>query len=723
MFYRLLASVLLFPIASTFAQEKPPNVDREKMWFAPTAEDWKKPCLITFQRNFEDAIAVSKQTGKPILVCVNMDGEIASEHYAGVRYRQLEITKLFEPYVCVIASVYRHTPRDYDEQGNRILCPRFGSVTCGEHIAIEPELYEKYFDGNRVAPRHIALELDSKEMYDVYYAWDTDTIFNALRKGVENRPAPELIQRGDRPILDRFTSVDIEDRLAIELAYQQGDQKTRVALLNAAIANPKSGQNDLLRLALHGFDPELVKLARRALAGTQNESSVDVLVEALRTPMEAQERDAMLATLNRLGKNSQRARLAADIQEGLRSRSDAVAVDGWSQALANTSKTDDAARAYENSRFDQSEKRISGNPADSSAWMELAEAGLEMALEKQESTPEKNFPGGRDFPSLLFEDAKRAALEAEKHGARGWRVNAVLAVSEYFLHNIDQAQERALSAMKETPGEVQSRSSKLVLTLFAQAKQKSIRKAIREKSYWPAEWLADVEAAYTVIEKHPFGTDEDFAAHIDFLRWLGGHTQAASALEKGFERFPESPALHERLRTRILEEKGPAALENVYEQWLAKKPQDARLSWFAGYASFIAAETHRRAGRVAESRESYRRSSSYYENAAKTDADLQTDANHYSALAFAALARLAYEEGDYEKTLAKLLVCFERAPDSAASPDGLNISPVDTAKMLRARLKEMKREDLAATLEQALSKLSPEMLLLPAYERSLPPKK
>ncbi|MCE9593273.1 MAG: thioredoxin family protein, partial [Planctomycetes bacterium] len=165
----------------------PAGLNREQMWFAPTAEDWKKPCLITWQRTWEDAHAVSKATGKPLLVCVNMDGEIASEHYAGVRYRQPEIAKLYEPYVCVIASVYRHNPRDWDEQGRRLLCPRFGSVTCGEHIAIEPKLYGQFFDGQRVAPRHIGVEQDGKEMYDVFYAWDTDTIFNSLKKGVENR--------------------------------------------------------------------------------------------------------------------------------------------------------------------------------------------------------------------------------------------------------------------------------------------------------------------------------------------------------------------------------------------------------------------------------------------------------------------------------------------------------------------------------------------------------
>ncbi len=166
---RFFAPLTLACLASLArAQGDGAGVDRETMWFAPTAEDWKKPCLITWQRSYEDALAVARETKKAILVCVNMDGEIASQHYAGVRYRQPEIAALYEPYVCVIASVYGHTPRDHDEQGRRILCPRFGSVTCGEHIAIEPGLFDRFFENQPVAPRHIGVELDSAEMYDVF---------------------------------------------------------------------------------------------------------------------------------------------------------------------------------------------------------------------------------------------------------------------------------------------------------------------------------------------------------------------------------------------------------------------------------------------------------------------------------------------------------------------------------------------------------------------------
>ena len=158
----LTPMVLMSLLTCAIAQEgvpQPQGLVPEQMWYAPTAADWQKPVQIRWQRTWEDAVRLSQQTKQPILVCVNMDGEIASEHYAGVRYRDPEIAKLFEPYVCVMASVYRHNPRDYDEQGRRIPCPRLGCITCGEHIALEPLVYEKFLDGKRISPRHIVLDL------------------------------------------------------------------------------------------------------------------------------------------------------------------------------------------------------------------------------------------------------------------------------------------------------------------------------------------------------------------------------------------------------------------------------------------------------------------------------------------------------------------------------------------------------------------------------------
>jgi hypothetical protein len=121
--------------------------------------------------------------------------------------------------VCVIASVYRHNPRDYDEQGRRIPCPRFGGVTCGEHIWIEPLLFDKYFEGKRIAPRHIMVELDQAGgLRRLLRLGHADDLPRARRR--DRQPAAAAAAGEPRPPLEqRITSRDAEDRSAVEQAY------------------------------------------------------------------------------------------------------------------------------------------------------------------------------------------------------------------------------------------------------------------------------------------------------------------------------------------------------------------------------------------------------------------------------------------------------------------------------------------------------------------------
>ena len=693
----------------------PQGVSREEMWWSPTAEDWKKPCLITWQRTFEDAQAISKETGKPILVCVNMDGEIASEHYAGVRYRDPEIAKLYEPYVCVIASVYRHTPRDYDDDGQRILCPRFGSVTCGEHIAIEPGLHDKYFENQRVAPRHIGVELDGKEMYDVYYAWDTDTIFNSLEDGIAGRPPPPPPPpRGDRSIYERVASRDIEDRVAVERAYREGDQAEKRALLEAALAHGEAAPVDLLRQAVRGFDEDLAKLARQALAQSSDPSAAGLINEALRVPLETAEREALVGALTRLGESSPRARTLATVHRGLGNRSSSIDVERWSQALAGGGTYALARDPAElEAKVDIRAEESLAQPADAAARLELAEATLELAVQSQKGTSAT----ARMLESLPFEDARRAALEAEELGASGWRVNAVLALTAQQLGDLAEARSRAEAAVKDMPSDAQSWSSMAVLSLFADARWQEIRKLLIEKKPWPSEWLTDVHAAYSVLARHPYGTDAQAAMHYDIIQWLGAASQAEEILERGLERFPDSWALHERLRKRVLDEKGVDGLEQAYAERLKKGKALPNHEWFAGYAALVSAEFKKRAGNDDEALAAYDRAIAHYEQAIEANPASRPTADHYAALALAGRAWIAYERGDLERAVSELLASLARKREAAASLDGLNRSPVSTARLVIARATRDGKDELAARLQAALDLLDPELLLPPEYDR------
>ncbi len=291
----------------------------------------------------------------------------------------------------------------------------------------------------------------------------------------------------------------------------------------------------------------------------------------------------------------------------------------------------------------------------------------------------------------------------------------------YYLGDLPTAYARAEAAVaKDIPAGEQGWSAIATIALFAQARQHDIRQALREKRDWPGEWLTDVNAAYAVLAKHPLGTAVQVAAHFDFLRSLGAKGQAARVLAQGLERFPDSSPLHDCLRSSVLGEQGVTGLVDVYERMLAKPDASPNLPWFAGLASIVAAEFHRRAGKDDEAVADYDRALGYYDQWIASHADERATADHYAALALAGKARVALERGDLEAAVDEIVASFARRPDAAASQDGLNISPVDTAKMLLARAKATNETELAARVEQALSELDPKMLELPAYERGEP---
>ncbi|MHC4448748.1 MAG: ATP-binding protein [Planctomycetota bacterium] len=691
----------------------PQGAAREAMWPAPTAVDWKKPVLITFQRTWKDAVEVSKQSNKPILVCINMDGEIASEHYAGVRYRQPEIAKLYEPYVCVIASVYRHNPRDFDDQGRRILCPRFGSVTCGEHIWIEPIIFEKFCDGRRVAPRHIALDMKQKETYDIYYRNDTKSVFEDVRDQVpEVEGEAKNIVRGDRPVVERVTSRHVKDREAVESAYRSGDKSQRQALLEAALKAKEAEQLGLLRLAIFGLDPDLSASARSALTGVQTSDAADLIAEALQIQMPQDERDKLLAALKNMGKESVRAQWLAGVSTGLSAGSGAVKLEGWSKERAgaeypapklafggygHATHTEDKARAVEQ------------KPQDAGARLDLAEASLAQAM-KAPRTYADNPRMARLAAAQLYTDAKKYAAEAEKLGAPKWRVRTVLALSAFYSGNTKDAYAESEAAVKELPAGEPGWATMAVVTIFAESRWKGIQAAVRKGENWPPAWLSDLDSAYRLLLRHPLGTDSQVAWHYEFLDWLGARRRASNTLREGIERFRSSPKLHRLYRARILKFRGPAALERAYESMLDTYKDPARIEPFAGVAAVNSAEHYRRIRNFEKALEAYGRAIEHYGKGVAADARNSPPADRAVSLAHAGRARVAYQLKNDALAFKEIMASFDRNESTAGDRDGMGITPGETAQMLLQRLEENGKTEEAKQLTSRLRKINPELL-------------
>jgi hypothetical protein len=721
--FRPSSSALLTPFAvaallspaTLFGQEgvpQPPGLVPEQMWYAPTAADWQKPVAIRWQRTWEDAVRLSQQTKRPILVCVNMDGEIASEHYAGVRYRDPEIAKLWEPYVCVIASVYRHTPRDHDDQGNRIPCPRLGTVTCGEHMALEPLVYEKFLDGKRISPRHIMVELDGSEVYDVFYTWDTKSVFDTLRDGIQKRAiqAPPIV-KGDRSLKEKIESPDSQDREEVEQLFAKADAQQRTAMLAAALAAGDKAPIELLRQAAFGLDPDLAQKARQGMLVAADPNAVELIADTLQAPMAADERQALAKSLRRFA--SSRAQSLAAAHAGLADGASAIDAAKWNGALA---AADYAAAASGRDRAAEAAARdaaLKSKPASADARLDVAESSLLIAYETTASTARGGERLAQAQRQLALDDCRRNLDEAQKLGAAGWRPNALRALLHKADGDMPKAYEAAIAAAPQLPPDAPGRVAMEVLALFAEARQEAIVAAVRSKTDWDPQWMNDIHTTYSLLGKHPLGTDAQVAHHFDFLLFFGA-PDTDGVLARGLQRFASSALLHERLRGRLLRG-GPDALEAKYAERCRSADAAPTEPWFAGYASLVAAEAHRQKQAPAAAAACYGRA---LERFAAYQTATGDDASHFVAVAHGGLARLALQGGDLAGCFAELERSFAANPQAAAAVDGLGITTMQTAEMLKGKALDQKDEALLQKLDAALKALPPEAFELPEYERA-----
>jgi len=437
---------------------------------------------------------------------------------------------------------------------------------------------------------------------------------------------------------------------------------------------------------------------------------VDIIAEALESPLDASDRDGMIAALKDLGESSHRARRLAVVHRGLADISNTIDLALWSEALANTQSPDGPDLGSLQTRIETRAQLADEQPGDVAAQVALAEAFLELAIQPGTDPEQARY---------LFEDARRTAREAEARGASGWGVNAVLALVAQRGGDFQEMQKRVATAVSGMPSVASDWSAMATLEVFADSRRRNIMRAERDGSIWPADWLTDMHAAYAALRMHPLGRDDQVAAHHDFLRWLGARGYASQLLDEGIVRFPDSWMLHERLRGRILEKRGldrVDGLEGVYDKMLEDENAPPALEWFAGYASMVTAEYHRRANTDRDAAEAYGRAIAHYERAIEVNPASRETADHYIALALAGRARLAFEAGELQQSLAELLAAFERRPQAAGSLDGLNMSAVSTAQMLLPKLTEKGLEEQAAVLQGAMDALPEEALRLPAFE-------
>lgn len=671
----LLSSVLMSPLA-----QDPGSAPAAAV---PTA------ARIEWQRSLADALAVQEATGLPLLVVVNMDGEVFNERFAKSTYKDPAFVASTRGYVCVVASPDRHTDKDYDADGNRIECPRFGGCTCSEHIQIEPELFRRYFNGTRNAPRHVGVTKQGAIVFDRFLDTSMQTAIDAIAKNAgdaSKQPGPST----DPAVL--FGRRDALARRTLEAMWQRGDAAARRALMVAA-ADAGNEPYDMLRAGLRDEDAEVAAKAALALAKRGGKDALIDLEDALARHPSGPVHDALVARIVELAKTDDAAkRLAAHLVAPVAPTRIAAP---WSNAWA-APRFDDGDRAAIEKELDRCETALKQTPDDDEARLALAVA--------QAAFADILARDGDKGPEFWFADAIGSARKVKAKELQP-EAQAVIAYASYMTGEA-QACGTALALAQSAPQNGRQPAPALAARFLDVAIAGTATKVFGDTGGNAARaWRSEIDRVVAMLDlmnERKAVREGALLAGAGLLEYGGLRAQARARLAEAVARFPGSPKAHERWRNRLLVDLGVAGMRKAYAEFVATAADKPEAEWFAGYAGVVAGEQETRDKRAAQGIAAYAEAIDRLQRSAAGNADFADSANGLAVLALAGRAELLVEDGKPEDAAADLLRAWGLRAESFDEADGLQRKPRGIASRVAQALEKAGKAELAAKLKPML---------------------
>ena len=675
---------------------------------------------VQWQHTLEDALELAQTEGRGLLVAVNADGESASEAIVRERYRDPEWVANTRPFVCVVASVFRHSVQDYDADGRRVPCPRLGEVTCGEHIALEPLVHAELLAGaeidlfgeqvGRISPRHALITPEGEKAFDLFLLFDLGEL--------------------DRAIADAAAGLAPRAEVRLPKAGELSDQAT----LRVLAARRDGAARGFLERWLQEAPAEALWAATTALVHAGNAGSLG----ALRVLVARAERPALI---DRIAYAASVLGLEREVADAIRARlfrlpdtehfdwaSDPASAR-WLEALCGLDPehptTRDIALTFivfggpgEHRAAVRSAAALglgdvpaaveaAGGAFDLDAF--LARAGDDRSPIPGEAEPELPTADeliatleelGRELEARPGDPALRAELGRGMLGLARRRIDAGGAGGGIpFL--LEDARDNLLAATRAMPGDA---SLWLDLARIAyyradfDVQEESARTALAALSYEPGSpatdartadgvrWLGDAIARR--LGEYADAPPEERAAALargahalaaaatghgeDATDWLslasfcnanGRPVAAARVLLEGLHRYPESDPLR-ALFGRLVATR-PVLLSVTYHQLASLNPDSGSCAWYAGWADVLLAEQQRRAELPALSVQAYESAARAFRRALELNETYRESSEFF--LARCALGRgFAHLLADEREAAAAALVDAARWREDAA---------------------------------------------------------
>lgn len=685
------------------------SADRPSAAIAPDRQ-------ILWQRSLEDALEISKREGRPILVAVSMDGESASERIVRERYRDPAFVAMTRPFVCVVASAFRHAARDHDEEGRRIPCPRLGEVTCGEHIALEPILFEKFLGGERIAPRHAVVLPDGTKSFDLFLLFDFRELDRKLAEAAKlappagpQVPPPALAGHPTRAASwgGLASLKSSRGRAAFEAALDGVDEKAASAALDAIAAKGDAGSIEALRLLLSrrpSPSEDLLDRIGRTAGDLHVEAALGAAIwgrigglgpwpgapglvdDAALLRLVGKPGLAALLAYAGLGgaTDSVRALAALDractpeekgqVSAALQASGRRPDVEVWWRTMgelgrpaAPTSKPAEEAKSIETLERELSDldHALDAAPEDPEMLARYGRTLLALAQRRSET--------GGSGVDLLLKDAAQFLERALKTKPRDARLLFDRAKTAYFAGDYATEERFALEAeaaagdLDRTEAErwVGDASARLLGVRYLGDPAVAIGGILRG-----GRALMEVAASASADET-------DWISLGTFLSAVGMHREAAAVLQLAAERIPASAVVRFSLNNELALG-GRIDLAATKAEWIAaRNPTSPESAWFAGHACLLAAENARREEDPPRAISSYEAAERAFRRSVELRGEFAESTNPY--LALCAMGRgfahlLAERRGEAVRCLVEAVSI---RTDLSSLRDGLDREVVD----------------------------------------------
>ncbi|MEO6595643.1 MAG: hypothetical protein ABIP94_12895 [Planctomycetota bacterium] len=702
---------------------------------APEATDARQ---IHWQRCLADALHLAAATGRPLLLAVNMDGESASDRIVHEEYRDPAFVALTRHCVCLGASVFRHNPRNYDDEGRRIPCPRFGGCTCGEHMALEPVLFHKYLaDGERVAPRHVLVRTDGTKAFDLSLCFDLKDIDRVLAAEVEpGRGADHSVTHAPASLTEAAGMPgdwvglarrrDHSGRAALEATlFDTHDEPSVLAALAAIGSGGDSGSLDALRLlaarvqclpaaqcaALRAaaeqlsIAPELLAVLQdlaQAMGSVPGDAGPDARQRTLLQCMAAMAPTGTVQSFVRAGAavgswSSDGAGTSfpnpGDLDEPVRRSGGPVqlaillqvanAVTRRDTTLPRAGGPDDTMPSAE-ALVQQLEALDAKRPqhTDDAKWFaSYAKASLDLGRRHLES-------GARDT-QLLFEDAARyfeKALDKSPAHCEWWIERARTA---YFLQRFEQQVDCGRRAFALAAGADQMPLASELLANPVLENANAIE-ALRWIGDGNARLLVDragkagevagmVEGlrALGIVAASPFGSDGDWISFASFCGALGLRREEQAIVQCGALRLSGSRDLRQALNSALWNDGRPDLSGVVAEAIERAHAPSAESAWFAGYAWILVAENARRCEQPQSAFHAYDAALRWFDLARTRNEGYRDSCSYFAAVVQLGKGLASVRAGDRVSAAARLAAAVVAHRDLSSCRDGLGYDVLD----------------------------------------------